>query len=379
MADTLTRTGPQAGTRLHYLDNLRVYLTFLVVAHHVAIAYGNLPVWPYWDAPEHSAEGLPLDLFALLNQSYMMGFFFLVSGYFTPGSLDRRDSKSYAMERLRRLGIPFLIFLVLLRPLYKLPNYLEMPAPERPSFLEYYFTERDIGPMWFVEVLLVFSLLYAWFRSRRPEAPREAAEPQRLRARHVLAFTLALGVASWLWRIAVPTGLYVPILGLPSASYMPQYAAMFAVGIVAYRRGWFHELPKRAGLLGAALIAGSIAPMALGGYAALDLENPPPGVDPSHLAFGLWDAMFAVGSMLVLLRLFQRFAAGAGPLARFLSQNAYAVYLVHAPIIVGVVAALSPIEATPVLKFLLGLVVSAPLSWVVSAALRKAPAVRRVL
>lgn len=380
MSATLVQAGPKAATRLHYLDNLRVYLTFLVIAHHAALVYSNLPFWPNWDEPSNSAAALPLDLFMLLNQAYMMGFFFLVSGYFTPGSVDRRGSGLYALERLKRLGIPFVAFVVLLRPIYTLPNYLETPASERPPYWQYYLTETDIGPAWFIEVLLVFSLLYAWFRWSRPATPgAEAPEPQQLRAWHVAAFALALSLVTWVWRMAVPTGTYVPIAGLPSASYMPQYVGMFLVGIVAYRRGWFQELPKRAGLLGAAMMAASAVPMALGGHEALDPERLPPGGDPAHLAFALWDSLFAIGAVLMLLRLFQRFAAGSGPFARFLSANTYAVYLLHAPVLIGVAAVLHPIEMAPVPKFLLALVLAAALSWGVSAALRRVPAVRRVL
>lgn len=105
----------------------------------------------------------------------------------------------------------------------------------------------------------------------------------------------------------------------------------------------------------------------------------PPGGDPAHLAFALWDSLFAIGAVLMLLRLFQRFAAGSGPFARFLSANAYAVYLLHAPVLIGVAAVLHPIEMAPVPKFLLALVLAAALSWGVSAALRRVPAVRRVL
>lgn len=362
--------------RLHYLDNLRVYLTFLVVAHHVAIVYGNIPAWPNWEGPADPAAGLPLDVFVVLNQLYFMGFFFLLSGHFTPGSIDRRGSRSFALERLRRLGIPFLAFVILLRPLYTLPTYLGLE--DRPPYWHFYLTESDNGPMWFLEVLLAFSLLYAWFRSRRPETP-EPVEPMRLRAWQILAFALTLGVVSYVWRIGVPLVGYVPILGLPSAAYMPQYAALFFLGIVAYRRGWLRTLPKRAGLLGVGFIVGSFVPIALGGYAVLDFENPPPGTDLAHLGFALCDSMFAVGAVLLLLSVFQRYVTGSGPVSRFLSANAFGVFLLHAPIIVGVVAVLEPVELAPVLKFALGFALAAPLSWGAAAALRKIKAVRAVL
>jgi glucan biosynthesis protein C len=370
---------PSPRVRLHHLDNLRVYLTFLVVAHHVALAYGNLGIWPNWEEPDATADGLPLDTLVLFNQAYTMGFFFLLSGHFAPPALDRRGPGGYARERLRRLGIPFLAFLILLRPLYTLPDYLGRAADERGPYWRFYLTESNIGPMWFVEVLLVFSLLYAWMRASRPAAEPAARTPRALRAWHLAVFAVALAVVSWVWRMAVPVGEFVPVLGLPSAAYMPQYVAMFCLGVVAYRRGWLTVLPKRAGLLGAGFVAASMLAMAFSGYAALDLEDPPAPTDTAHLGFALWDSLFAVGAMLILLRFFERFVGGSGPLARFLSANAYGVYLVHAPIIVGVVALLAPIEAAPVLKFLVAFALAAPLSWVATAALRRLRPVRAVL
>ena len=35
-------------TRLSYIDNLRIFLTLLVVAHHSAAPYSKPDVWPNW-------------------------------------------------------------------------------------------------------------------------------------------------------------------------------------------------------------------------------------------------------------------------------------------------------------------------------------------
>lgn len=374
-------------TRLHYLDNLRVFLTFLVVAHHVALAYGNLEAWPNREPPADPALGLPLDLFVLLNQAFFMGLFFLLSGYLSPGSVDRKGAGAYAVDRLKRLGIPFVAFVLLLRPIYTLPIYLDLPLAERPPYWLFYLTESNIGPMWFIEVLLIFSLIYALIRRRtsgrgaagRGSSGDEDRKPTQLRARQVLVFAVALALVSYVWRIFVPVGVFVPVVGLPSAAYMPQYVGLFAAGILAYRRGWFQALPRRAGLIGLAFVPGSLAPMALGGYRALDLAGPPPTTDLAHLGFALWDSLFATGVILILLALFQRLGNSTTAVRRFLSQNAYAVYIVHAPVIVGVVALLHSVDQPPALKFLLAFIMAAPLSWFLAAGLRRLRTVRAVL
>ncbi|MCS7482924.1 acyltransferase family protein [Umezawaea endophytica] len=371
----VARTSPSK--RISSIDNLRVFLTVLVVAHHSAVPYSNLDLWPNWQQPASPSAAAPLDLLLLVNQTFFMGFFFLLSGYFVPGAVDRRGPGTFAVERLKRLGIPFLGFIVLLRPLFILPTYLDLPASTRPSFAVYYFTSWEVGPAWFLEVLLIFSLAYALFRHLRA-----AAEPVRsrpLRRRELLAFVLVLSVITYVWRMVVPHGTDEPVLGLPSPAYLPQYVLLFAAGIAAHRRRWFATLPRRSGRFGVLLVVVSFVPLALGGYRGFGASGVLAGHDLAHLALALAESLFAVGVVLVLLRAFERFVAGTSRFSRYLADNTFAVYLVHAPVIIGVVAVLQRLDAAPVPKFLLTLVLAAVGSWAISGALRRVPAIRAVV
>ncbi|HWS50684.1 MAG TPA: acyltransferase, partial [Microbacterium sp.] len=332
--------------------------------------------WPNWQEPAQMLEAAPLDVFVLLNQAYFMGMFFLLSGYFVPGSADRNGERSFVIDRLRRLGIPLLAFLLLLRPLYTLPRYLGLPAAERPPYGEFYLTSTDIGPIWFLAVLLGLSLVYAVVRRWR--GTPAAASQTSVRAWQIIAFAIALASVSYLWRIIVPNGSIV--LGIPSAAYLPQYIVLFIVGILAARRGWLTALPRRSGMLGAALIVVSFLPMVLGGYETLGVgvAVPAPGA-PAHLAFALWDQLFAVGMILVLLTIFRRRVTTGGSFSQFLAGSAYAVYLVHAPIIVGFVALLVPLAPSPLSGFAVTLPLSLVASWVVAAWLRRLPWARSIL
>ena len=237
---TMPMTTLETRTRLNYLDNLRVVLTALVVLHHAAVTYSHIPLWYYYEAP-HDGSATALDVFLALNQACFMGFFFLIAGYFTPGALDRKGVGRFVRDRLVRLGIPLLLFVIVVRAVVGIPGWSVSGLP----YAEYYVLSWDPGPTWFLEVLLVFSLAYAVVRRFRPEPGPVAAQP--LRGRWIVAFVVGLAVATALWRLVVPNGTYVPVLGLPTASYLPQYAAMFTVGVLAYRRDWFSGLTRRAG------------------------------------------------------------------------------------------------------------------------------------
>merc|ERR1719230_1983016 len=61
-------------------------------------------------------------MFALfdLNQAYYMALFFFLSGYFAPGSMDRKGPAQFLHDRLRRLGAPALAWFFGLGPLMSL-------------------------------------------------------------------------------------------------------------------------------------------------------------------------------------------------------------------------------------------------------------------
>tara|TARA_B110000483_G_C18151807_1_gene525759 strand:- start:486 stop:839 length:354 start_codon:yes stop_codon:yes gene_type:complete len=74
----------------------------------VAIVYGGSGDWYWREAPD--ASSIPLVFFNALNQSFFMGFFFLLAGYFTPQSLEKKGLGPFLTDRLKRLGIPLLSY-----------------------------------------------------------------------------------------------------------------------------------------------------------------------------------------------------------------------------------------------------------------------------
>ena len=48
-------------------------------------------------------------IFIDINQAYFMGLLFLISGYFSPQSLDRKGPARFVRDRLIRLGIPLVV------------------------------------------------------------------------------------------------------------------------------------------------------------------------------------------------------------------------------------------------------------------------------
>jgi peptidoglycan/LPS O-acetylase OafA/YrhL len=355
----------RADTRLYCLDNLRVLLTALVVLHHAAVTYSHIPLW-YYTEPPHDGSATALDAFLVLNQAYFMGFFFLIAGYFTPGAVDRKGVGRFVRDRLVRLGVPLLLFVVVVRAVVTLPAWSVSGLP----FWEYYLVTWDPGPTWFLEVLLAFSLVYALVRRWRPDPGPVAPRP--LRARWIVACVVGLAVVTVLWRLVVPSGTYVPVLGLPTPSYLPQYVALFTVGVLAYRRGWLAGLTRRAArwawatAAAAVVVLGPVAYVLTSGFAA-------------DVAVAGFEAVFATGMIIGLLVLFRGRFAGHGRWARFLSGNAFAVYVLHPVVLTALGIALSGLVAPAIVKALVLGALGLPLCWAFAAAVRTQPVVRKVL
>ena len=188
---------------LHYVDWLRVGVISLVVAHHAAQAYGPTGgAWPVFEAERSRLLGP----FFAVNAAFFMGLFFLISGYFVPGSLARKGTARFFRDRLVRLGIPLVVmgFVVLPPILYALGGDARGFAA---YYTEVYIGEWQVtyGPLWFVFHLLVYGLVYAALAQVFPALAREG-EPAAARHRELIVLTLAIAVLGGLARIEYPQG-----------------------------------------------------------------------------------------------------------------------------------------------------------------------------
>ena len=80
-------------TRMFFVDNLRVFLTIMVILYHLALAYGAYGHFVYVEAGTHRAGYHPAYAVHRRERARnFMGFLFLIAGYFTPGSYDRKGA-----------------------------------------------------------------------------------------------------------------------------------------------------------------------------------------------------------------------------------------------------------------------------------------------
>jgi glucan biosynthesis protein C len=388
LAAPVTITG-HAGTagRLLYIDNVRTFLTALVLLHHIMIVYAGTGSWIYVEGRQDLATTVTGSIFTAVNQAFFMGLFLLISAYFVPGSYDRKGPARFWKERLVRLGIPLTVYSWLVHPLFVYWFLRQTEGLRKPlwEFYGQYFSNGELiggGPLWFVETLLIFTLVYAMWRlfARRQPAqqPVEGSFPSY---RLLALFALGMGVAGFLVRLMFPVGWkFIPLnLQLP---FFAQYIFMFVAGLLAYRRGWLASMPDAAGrfwLRVVGLVLLLYVPGALLGGA---LESDAPfqgGWTWQSLFSSVWEAYLCVGLCTGVLYLFRRYADWQNRLSASLSRSAYAAYIVQLPVITTVALLARDLPYHPLLKFGLVALVAVPLCFGIGDLLRRLPYVSRVL
>jgi surface polysaccharide O-acyltransferase-like enzyme len=97
-------------------------------------------------------------------------------------------------------------------------------------------------------------------------------------------------------------------------------------------------------------------------------------------ALALWESLTCVALCYALLVLFREKFNKQGAVARFLSRNAFSVYVFHPPILILAARLLHGVMWQPTLKFLVLTVIAASASFLLSAAVfRQTPFLQRIL
>ncbi|CAH0365268.1 unnamed protein product [Pelagomonas calceolata] len=322
---------PVAAARLPFLDNVKVFLTALVVLHHCACAFGACGEGTWYLIVKGGggprAFRFCVKTFVTLNQAYFMTLFFFVSAYFVPTSYAKGGWPTFQANKRRRLLVPALAVLLVASPLTTLVagNLTYAPSP---------------GVGWYLWWLLLFNVVYASFQSVNPpvdEALAEAltgadAAPTAARGPRLLLSTV--------FRIGAGLGIcglaLLPFLVLTKGSFasMPVSIGsvtcdflMFYLGLQAKKQGWL-ERPLAEQLDVHPLVLLTFVVVEAAGIAVASLD-----VDKFGLVVVMLAGMFCLDMSLLVLLTFQRWGNVETRVTRFLARGAFGVYLLH-PLVV---------------------------------------------
>ena len=380
---------------------LRALVTLLVLAHHAALAYH-----PYAPPPPASLSAQPglwqafpvvdaqrwtgFSFFVGFNDIFFMSLMFFLSGLFVYNSLERKGASVFLRDRLFRLGVPFAAAAAVIAPLAYYPAYLQTPSPAGVAgFWQQWIHlgHWPAGPAWFIWLLLAFDVVVA------------------------ALFVLAPRLLVWLGRVASsaaarPALLFLLMAGVSAVTYIPMairftaerwsvfgpfafqtsrlfhYLAYFliavGVGATAMPLGFFAcdaKLARRWRLWISGMVLAYFALVA----AFLAMLSGVGKSLPWALILGVLWVLSCAASCFAFMSLLARFATKRRAIFDSLTANAYGMYLVHYAFVSWLQYSLLKVAMPGWAKGALVFAGTVALSWAAISALRRIPAVARVI
>ena len=111
---------PHKTERLHALDSLRAIMMMLGIVLHSSNTYVVADYGGSWPLKDPNSNGLFLDWISSFVHAFRMPIFFVVAGFFAALLFYERSSVKMLKNRVNRILIPFLVFLVILWPLVRM-------------------------------------------------------------------------------------------------------------------------------------------------------------------------------------------------------------------------------------------------------------------
>lgn len=376
------KNSTQAKGRIYYVDNLRIFLTALVVLHHFAITYGAPGGWFYNESVADIPESIPFSMFVATNQAFFMGMFFFVSAFFISASLKKKGMRLFSRDRLIRLGIPTALFFFILYPLTVFIRN-KFIRGEEVTLLDYIFGSKvfGFGPMWFVEALLIFTFVYLLWRLLRKGAESSASIPAP-NTWQIILFAGLIGLGQFIIRIWLPVGWSMPFTNFQFPHFL-QYIFLFVFGIVAYEQKWLDAVtPKMGwrwfGFVQAMIFIAFPLLFVLGGAPENGADAFMGGLSWQNFAYAMWEQLVGIGMIVGLLGIFKSRFNEQGSLAKKLSASAYGVYVFHPPLIVLISALFLDFDIPQLLKFVVLAPVALIVCFGVGFLLKKLPLTRSI-
>lgn len=393
-----TTNAPAYNVSMGYL---RAFITLMVLAHHSFLAYVTFgPPAPasltgpirWWEASPivdtHHWAGF--DFVVGFNDIFFMSLMFFLSGLFVWQSLQRKGAGHFLRDRALRLGVPFAVAAAVVAPIAYYPAYVQ--TGQGGGIAGYWHEWRALGnwpagPAWFVWVLLAFDVIAAALLFVSPKWGNGLAKLSSGADRRPFLFCALL--------VTISAAAYIPLAvifnGLSWSSWGPftfqtsrglHYLVYFLVGAGVGAYGLSRGLAAPDGKLARRWwlwsIAAFFAFLVAGGVGIATLTQHIGSRGWAIASYSTW-VISCAASSFAFLALFVRFAKKRGKRFDSLTANAYGMYLIHYAFVSWLQLAVLKSQMPAIAKGSLVFVGAVLLSWGTTAALRRIPAIAKLI
>jgi len=375
------------------LSNLRAVVIVIVLAFHASLAYvKSAPAPQRFDQPPFTWEAFPIvdahrwlgfDIFCAWQDVSLMALMFFLSGLFVGPSLVRKGAATYTIDRLKRIGVPFVFAFIVLSPLALYPAYAaRTPDPSLAGYVTAFFSLPywPAGPQWFLWQLMavnaIAALLYALSRDVVRDFRRLGAWAGEHSVLYYILLSaicvagyapLAVAYSPFTWGEFGPFSLQFcrPLL------YIAVFFAGFSLGSLGLDRGLLATDGPLARNWRAWTVLAVVTFCIWAGLTGLTFPNWDAAPFATRLGASLAYAPACIAGGMFMLAVFLRFSRAHSRVLDSLSTNAYGIYLVHYVFIVWLQYVLLPAGLPSVVKAAIVFAGTFVLSWPVSIVVTK--------
>jgi len=344
-------TDPQ-GSRLYFLDWLRIIAFFLLILYHTGMYYVS---WDWHVKSPHA--GPAIEPLMLLLSPWRMSLLFLIGGV-ASGFLLTKAPGRFLRERSRRLLPPLLFGMLVIVPPQPFCEVIEKLGytGSYADFMRLYLTAYhgfcrgtdclDLptwNHLWFVAYLWTYTLVL-WLIVRVAGAARMARAGDRLGRLLTGWRALLLPVAVLAVGRVVVKPWFEETHGLVDDWYLHSvYLPLFLAGVLLARQERFWRELERLRFVALAI--------ALAGWALLVCLHTLPEAAYAWSGFPLLAACvrspFQWCAIVALCGFARRHLHADGTARRYLTAAVFPVYIVHQTLIVGMATLLKPVHLAP--------------------------------
>lgn len=246
-----------------------------------------------------------------------------------------------------------------------------------PAFVVHAWRSPAPGPTWFLGVLLVFSAVYAGFWSL---ASGRWSGSAPVRPWHLITAGIVIALGSYAARLVIPLGEERWHLALGQA---PAWVVGFSLGALGGERGWLRPLDpvlaRRVRRLAWASLAAIAFIFFVVSAVGMDLDAFGGGGNWQSLLLAALEGAIVVTVAPWLLDAFRRRFNHQGRLAREMSRAAFAAFVVHQVILVGLVLASRHVSWPPEVNYVMVSTLAVGGSFALGAVLVRVPGISRVV
>lgn len=371
--------------RLYYLDNLMIFLSVLVVLHHVSIGYGTMGGWCYVTS-EKLTGTIQIFLSALtgLEASFSMSLFFFISAFLTIPSLEKKGVSKFIKSRLIRLVVPLLFVMIILAP--SILYYIEIHNMTTQLSWFSYVLQQNTKPYtshaWFILVLITFELVYiCYWKFIKPHFSISKCLSDNIPTHvNILTIILLCSGLTIIVRQFFPLGQN--FIGIEFSNITP-YIFMYAIGLLVYRKHWLDDLSRKVAItwFPISLIAATYFCVII----YLLSKHPPivnkfvSGITWESVSLSFAQTSLCIGFCGFFLQVFKKKFNFTNFILSIIRENRYGVYIFHSAVVVGVTIILESLTLKPTIKYIMACILSVVFSYILAGLIRKIPLVKRVI